>query len=194
MWPRRWCYLVNFLRGLFSCHLFASVRATVKCLVVMYRSALGSWLKSLFLFVLWVHLIPYLLTLLMTLPTLFTVMAPFTLLGLWFLLFTVAIYLPAHRSWLSYHSWVWLLLYSGSVYGDPAGRWFRDPPRLWELECLLLPSTSTWCESSSTNDATTFVATISISLYIHRYRYFIVWLVVSKNQFDVIYPLSSLSI
>lgn len=41
-------------------------------------------------------------------------------------------------------------------------RRFRDPRRLWELDWLLLASTSTRCQSSSTYDATTFSATTSV--------------------------------
>lgn len=77
----------------------------------------------------------------MALPTLFTVMAPFTLLGLWFLLFLTFLIL-IYNCYLLVGSQIMiavsflsltLALFRISIW-DPAGRWFRD---------LLLPSTST---------------------------------------------------
>ncbi|WVZ97936.1 hypothetical protein U9M48_043435 [Paspalum notatum var. saurae] len=49
----------------------------------------------------------------------------------------------------------------GTLVGT--GRWLRDPPCLRELDWLHLPSASTRCRSSSTDDATAFAATNSVS-------------------------------
>lgn len=124
----------------------------------------------------WVHhLLPCLLPLLMALLTLFLVMAPFTfhvlgfLLFLMFLIFICSCCLLVRSlviivaSFLSLTLALFRIVVGGPLVGT--GHQLRDPPRLWDLDWLLLPSASTRCQSSSTIDATAFVAATSVFFF-----------------------------